>query len=62
MDDGYAAIAREAARGTTGGDVGFYINKDNGHLKVKWTLDSVHDRLLRLDTSRTYGYPDVTVS
>ncbi len=45
-----------------GGDVGFYIDKDNGHLKVKWTLDESYDRLLRLDISRSYGYPDVTVS
>ena len=45
-----------------GGDVGFYIDKDNGHLKVKWTLDTAYDRMLRLDISRSYGYPDVTVS
>ena len=44
-----------------GGDVGFYIDKDNGHLKVKWTLDPSYDRMLRLDISRSYGYPDVTV-
>ena len=45
-----------------GGDVGFYVDKDNGHLKVKWTLDPSYDRMLRLDISRSYGYPDVTVS
>jgi len=45
-----------------GGDVGFYVDKDNGHLKVKWTLHTTYDRLLRLDISRSYGYPDVTVS
>ena len=44
-----------------GGDVGFYIDKDTGHLKVKWTLDPSYDRMLRLDISRSYGYPDVTV-
>ena len=45
-----------------GGDVGFYIDKDTGHLKVDWTQHTVYDRLLRLDISRSYGTPDVTVS
>jgi len=45
-----------------GGDCGFYVDKDNGHLKVKWTLHATYDRMLRLDISRSYGYPDVTVS
>ena len=35
--------------------MGFYIDKDNGHLKVKWTLHESCDRLLRLDISRSYG-------
>lgn len=45
-----------------GGDVGFHTDKDNGRLKVKWMLDESYDRMLRLDISRAYGYPDVTVS
>ena len=39
-----------------GGDVGFYVDKDNGHLKVKWTLDPSYDRLLRLAISRSCGW------
>ena len=42
--------------------MGFYIDKDDGHLKVKWSLDPSYDRMLRLDISWSYGYPDVTVS
>ena len=45
-----------------GGDVGVYIEKDNGHLKAKWTQHATYTRLIRLDISRSYGYPDVTVS
>ena len=41
--------------------MGFYVDKDNGHLKVKWTLHTTYDRMHGLDISRSYGYPDVTV-
>jgi len=43
------------------GDLGIYVNKDDGTMYIDWLIHTTYDRHIRLDISRAYGTPDISL-